>query len=179
MGFYYLKKMEMKDDIILVDKNDNEIGTGKKMEVHKSGKLHRAFSILVFNPKGELMLQKRSRGKYHCGGLWTNTCCSHPRPGEKLGQATHRRLVEEMGFDCGLQEVFSFVYKARFSNELTEHEFDHVFVGEYEDEPKLNPEEAEDWRWGKMDEVAKDIENNPEKYTFWFREILKKYQENN
>lgn len=165
----------MIDDIILVDENDIQIGTGEKMAVHKAGKLHRAFSIMIFNSQGELMLQKRAKEKYHCGGLWTNACCSHPRPGEALAEATKRRLAEEMGMTCGLEEIFSFIYKSSFSNGLTEHEFDHVFVGQFDGEPKLNLSEAEAWRWISWEDLLNDIEANRNKYTTWFLKIIEQY----
>jgi isopentenyl-diphosphate delta-isomerase len=157
------------EKIILVDENDRETGTGEKLDVHKSGKLHRAFSIFVFNSGGEMLMQKRARGKYHSGGLWTNTCCSHPREGEKLEDAAHRRLKQEMGFDCPLKEAFSFIYRVRFENGLYEHEFDHVFVGRHEGEPVPNPEEYEGWKWAPMEELKRDVRRNPGNYTYWFR----------
>ena len=157
------------EKIILVDKKDRAIGTGEKMQVHKAGKLHRAFSIFVFNSRGELLLQKRASGKYHSGGLWTNTCCSHPRAGEKLEQAVHRRLKQEMGFDCPLKEAFSFIYKVRFEDGIYEHEFDHVFVGRHEGTPAPNPEEVEGWKRVSMKELKKDIRKNPGNYTYWLR----------
>src|SRR4030042_2763439 len=123
------------EKIILVDENDREIGTEEKLKTHEQGKLHRAFSIFVFNSKGELLLQRRAKGKYHSGGLWTNTCCSHPREGEKLEEAVHRRLKQEMGLDCPLKEAFSFIYKVRFENGLFEHELDHVFIGRVDGKP--------------------------------------------
>ncbi|MEM5812433.1 MAG: isopentenyl-diphosphate Delta-isomerase [Candidatus Aenigmatarchaeota archaeon] len=162
------------EKIILVDKNDRETGTGEKMEVHRSGKLHRAFSIFIFNSRGQLLLQKRSREKYHSGGLWTNTCCSHPRAGEKLDEAVHRRLKEEMGFDVPLKEIFSFVYKVKFGNGLYENEYDHVFVGRFDGEPKPNPKEAESWKWVSLQALKNDIEKNPEKYTYWLRASINK-----
>ncbi len=160
------------EEIILVDEKDNPVGTGDKMEVHMSGKLHRAFSIFIFNSKGELMLQKRAASKYHCGGLWTNTCCSHPRAGESLDEAIHRRLKEEMGFDCAMQETFSFIYKAELDHSLVEFEFDHVFLGRYDGNPSINPEEADGWKWIGLDEVKEDILKNPEAYTPWFKIAL-------
>ncbi|RLI98564.1 MAG: isopentenyl-diphosphate delta-isomerase [Candidatus Aenigmatarchaeota archaeon] len=166
----------MKEErVILVDEDDNEKGTEEKMKAHEGGgRLHRAFSIFIFNDNGEMLLQKRASSKYHCGGLWTNTCCSHPRPGESLEEAAHRKLKQEMGFDTGLEEVVSFVYRASFENGLTEHELDHVFVGRYKGDPELNPEEAEDFRWMKPQDVKKDVEENPDKYTPWFKIILNK-----
>jgi len=165
----------MIDDIILVDENDVQVGTGEKMAVHEAGKLHRAFSIMIFNSRGELMLQKRAKEKYHCGGLWTNACCSHPRPGETLAEATKRRLAEEMGMTCELEEIFSFIYKSSFSNGLTEHEFDHVFVGQFDGEPNLNPSEAEAWRWISEKDLFEDIERNQDNYTPWFLNIIERY----
>ena len=159
----------MEEQIILVDQNDNQIGTGEKLKVHQQGKLHRCFSIFVFNSKNELLIQQREKNKYHCGSLWTNTCCSHPRPGETTADAAHRRLQEEMGFDCSLKEIFAFTYKTKFDNGLTEHEFDHVFLGRFDGQPSPNPEEAEDWEWIGLDELKKDIAKNPDKYTSWFK----------
>lgn len=160
------------DSIILVDEKDREVGKGEKMKVHQEGLLHRAFSIFVFNSRGELLLQKRARGKYHSGGLWTNTCCSHPRAGEKLEDAIHRRLKEEMGFDCPLKEAFSFIYKVKFENGLYEHEYDHVFIGRCEVKPIPNPEEYEEWKWVSLEELKKDIKRSPEKYTYWLRSAM-------
>jgi len=162
------------DEVILVDENDKEIGTQEKMEAHRQGNLHRAFSILIFNKKGETLLQKRAKHKYHCGGLWTNTCCSHPRPGESLEQATQRRLEQEFGFTAKLEEKFSFQYRAEFDNGLTENEIDHVFVGFFEGQPKTNPEEISDYKWISLTQLKKDIEKSPDKYTPWFKIILSK-----
>lgn len=155
-------------DIILVDDNDQEIGTGEKMAVHIQGLRHRAFSVFVFNSQGELLLQKRAAAKYHGGGLWTNTCCSHPRPGEDTLSAAARRLFEEMGFSCSLREVMELSYSFTMPNGLIENEYDHVFFGEFSGEPTLNPTEAEDWAWVKIDKILVDIKKNPEKYTPWF-----------
>lgn len=160
------------EKIILVDEKDREIGTGEKMKVHEEGKLHRAFSVFVFNSKGETLLQRRAEAKYHSGGLWTNTCCSHPRAGEALEKAIHRRLKEEMGFDVSLKEIFSFVYKVRFGNGLTENELDHVFVGKFDGKPVPNPEEAGGWKWISLDELKKDLEKNPGSYTYWLKVAL-------
>lgn len=158
----------MNDYVILVDTKDNKIGREEKMAAHRKGKLHRAFSIFVFNDKNELMLQKRQSKKYHSGGLWTNTCCSHPRPGEDTMEAAHRRLKEEMGFDCDLKEIFYFTYKAKLDN-LIEHEVDHVLFGHFNDDPKVNSEEAEDWKWIRLKDLAIDIKKNPQDYTAWFK----------
>jgi len=159
--------------IILVDKDDNPIGTEEKMAAHIKGKLHRCFSLLLFNSKGEMLLQKRAKEKYHSGGLWTNACCSHPRPGENIEQEVRRRVKEEMGIEeiKDLKEIFTFIYKAKLGK-LTEYELDHVFVGRYAGEPKPNPKEVEDWKWVDPQELKKDEKENPEDYTEWFRIIL-------
>jgi isopentenyl-diphosphate delta-isomerase len=166
--------MEVKlTEIILVDENDNEIGIEEKLKVHKEGKLHRAFSIFIFNSKGELLLQKRAKAKYHSGGLWTNTCCSHPRPNQNIENEAKRRLEEEMGIDCDLEEISSIVYRTGVGN-LIEHEFDHIFVGKFEGNPEPNKDEVEDWKWIGIDELKKSLYENPERYTSWFRIILQK-----
>lgn len=164
--------------VILVDENDNPVGVMEKIEAHKrGGVLHRAFSILVFNDKGQLMLQLRGRKKYHAGGLWTNTTCSHPRPGEATEVAAHRRLKEEMGFDTELKEIGSFIYRADVGNGLTEYEYDHVFVGFYNGLPKPNPEEADGWKWMDFVDVLDDVEKRPDIYTPWFRILLREVGE--
>ncbi|MCX6814094.1 MAG: isopentenyl-diphosphate Delta-isomerase [Candidatus Aenigmarchaeota archaeon] len=160
------------EEIILVDEKDREVGREEKIAVHKQGKLHRAFSIFVFNSKGEMLIQKRAKGKYHSGDLWTNTCCSHPRAGENIEEAVHRRLKEEAGFDCPLKEAFSFIYKVKFDNGLMENELDHVFIGKFDGKPKFNPEEAQEWKWISQEELKKDVQKNSEKYTYWFRVAL-------
>lgn len=159
----------MEERVILVDQQDNEIGTMEKMEAHEKGLLHRAFSVFVFNDQGEMMLQQRALHKYHSGGLWTNTCCSHPRSGESVLEASHRRLQEEMGFDCELSKKFSFVYHAKLDNELTEHEYDHVVFGQFNDSPKINPDEVADWKFMSIEEVKADIQKQPKLYTEWFK----------
>jgi len=158
-------------EVILVDERDNQIGTEEKLKAHKEAKLHRAFSVLVFNKKGELLLQKRAKTKYHSPGLWTNTCCSHPAPGKDLMQEAKKRLKEEMGFECDLKESFSFIYKANLGD-LTEYEFDHVLLGNFSGDPFPNREEAEDWKWIGLQDLEKDIKENPEIYTPWFRIIF-------
>lgn len=158
--------------VILVDKNDNQIGTEEKIKAHKEGKLHRAFSVFIFNSKGELLLQKRNKKKYHSGGLWTNTCCSHPRPKEITREAAIRRLKEEMGINCDLKEIHKFVYKKEFNNGFTEYEYDHVFVGKSDVNPEINKKEVEDFKWVSTNFLKEDIKNNPEKYTFWFKVSL-------
>ena len=164
----------MQERVILVDENDNQTGTEEKIAAHEKALLHRAFSIFVFNNKGELLLQKRAGTKYHCGGLWTNTVCSHPRDGESLNHAAHRRLGEEMGFDCEVLEIFEFVYKKKFDNGLSEHEYDHVFIGKFDGQPIPNPVEVEDIKWMSINEIKEDIEKNPENYTYWFKIAIKK-----
>ncbi len=157
----------MEDQVTLVDENDREIGVEGKMAAHRSGKLHRAISVFIFDSAGRLLLQKRAAGKYHSAGLWSNTCCSHPRHGEHRLAAAHRRLQEEMGLACELQEVFSFVYRAELSNDLIENEYDYVFFGHYEGVPQPDPEEVEDWKWADMALLKKDLQTNPQAYTFW------------
>ena len=157
------------EKVILVDEKDWPLGEMEKMEAHRKAVLHRAFSIFVFNDKNELMLQRRALSKYHSPGLWTNTCCSHPRPGEEVLEAGHRRLQEEMGFDSELKKIFDFIYKAELDQGLTEHEFDHVLFGRYNREPAINPEEVDDWKWMTMDDIAADMKTHPHNYTVWFR----------
>ena len=159
--------------VILVNDNDMPLGAMEKMEAHERGKLHRAFSIFIFNTKGEMMLQKRAEDKYHSPGLWTNTVCSHPHPGEDTEEAAHRRLVEEMGFDCDLKELFSFKYKAKVGGGLVEHEYDHVFIGKTDKKPVPNPEEVSDWKYVSLEDVLADIKNNPDNYTEWFKIAVK------
>ena len=165
----------IKKDIILVDKNDIAIGESSKTETHEKGFLHRAFSIFILNKKNELLLQQRSFEKYHSPGLWTNTCCSHPQPGEITFDAAHRRLPEEMGFDCKLQEIFSFIYKAHFANNLIEHEFDHVFVGRYDGKICPNISEVNDNKWINLDFLKNDLEKNPAAYTAWLKICFDKF----
>lgn len=161
--------------MILVDREDNELGLMPKMEAHQKGVLHRAFSVFVLNGRKELMLQRRAADKYHSPLLWTNTCCSHQRPGESNVEAGKRRLMEEMGFTVDLRDLFSFIYKAPFDNGLTEHELDHVLLGEYEGEPDINPAEVGDWKWMGLMEIREDMEINPNHYTAWFRIIFDKF----
>ena len=164
----------MEEKVILVDSDDHEIGIAEKLRTHREGALHRAFSIFVFNSKGELLLQKRAKGKYHSAGLWTNTCCGHPRPKEPIQQAVHRRLMEEMGFDCDLKEIFSFTYKVQLANDLVEHEYDYVFMGTYDGDPTPSPEEADDWKWTDLEELRTDVQMNPDRYAAWFRICIDK-----
>lgn len=161
-----------KETVILVDAKDNVLGEMEKLEAHQKGKLHRAFSIFIFNSKGELLLQKRALNKYHSGGLWTNTCCSHPRVGENITDAALRRLDEEMGFTCNLQEIFSFIYRAELNNELTEHEYDHVLFGSFEEKPTVNPAEVAEWKWMSMADILEQANVNPGQFTAWFLFML-------
>ena len=157
------------EKVILVDENDNQVGLMPKLEAHQKGLLHRAFSIFIFNSKYELLLQKRASSKYHSGGLWTNTCCSHPREGEDTLDAANRRLIEEMGIETSLRKVHDFIYKAELDNNLTEHEFDHVFYGIYNEDPIINEDEADDFKWIDMDSLNEDIKTNGNNYTIWFK----------
>ena len=157
------------EKVILVDENDNQVGVMPKLEAHQKGLLHRAFSVFIFNSKYELLLQKRASSKYHSGGLWTNTCCSHPREGEEILDAAKRRLIEEMGIDTSLRKVHDFIYKAELDNDLTEHEFDHVFYGIYNEDPIINEDEADDFKWIDMDSLNEDIKQNGDNYTIWFK----------
>jgi len=154
-------------DVILVDEAGREIGTMEKLEAHQKGLLHRAISVFVFHPDGRVMLQKRADDKYHSGGLWSNTCCSHPMPGESTRDAAKRRLKEEMGIDCELAELGTFTYRTEFESGLTEHEFDHVFTGTTSLEPTLNRDEAQDWKWQNVAELREDIRRRSELYASW------------
>ncbi len=164
----------MKKKVILIDEKDKEIGEMEKIEAHKKGLLHRAFSVFIFNSKGEILLQKRSKEKYHSGGLWTNTCCSHPSPGEETMSSAKKRLKEEMGIETEIKEVDSFIYRKEFENGLIEHEYDHIFVGFYEGKPLINREEVSDWKWVKEEDIKEDIKENPYKYTYWFVKFFKR-----
>lgn len=167
----------MTENVILVNENDEQIGLMEKLEAHQKGLLHRAFSVFVFNPKNELLIHQRALDKYHSPGLWTNTCCSHQRENESTLQAAHRRLQEEMGFDCELNEVFSFTYRAEFSNNLIEHEFDHVLVGTSNILPNPNPSEVAHYKWLSIDQIKSDIQQNPDQYTEWFKIALPKLEQ--
>ena len=165
------------EKVVLVDIKDNQIGLMSKMEAHHKGVLHRAFSVIIFNNDGEMMLQKRASTKYHTPNLWSNTCCSHQRDGESNISAGKRRLEEEMGFVTELYDFSSFIYKVSFSNGLIEHEFDHIMLGVYNGEPDLNPEEVDDSKWISVVDLCDDIEINPDNYTAWFKIIINKYSE--
>ncbi len=157
------------DLVILVDEQDRQIGTAGKMEAHYSGMLHRAFSVFIFTRDGRLLLQQRAAHKYHSGGKWTNTCCSHPRPGEKTIDAALRRLDEEMGLNCAVIPMFSFTYKAQMEQGLIEHEFDHVYFGISDALPVINPEEVSHYRYMEIDELAVGMKVNPDDYTEWLK----------
>lgn len=166
--------MKRKEQLVLVNENDQAIGVGEKIQTHVIGTLHRAFSVFVFNSAGQLLLQKRSSTKYHSRGLWSNTCCGHPRPNETIVQASRRRLNEEMGFDCALKKVFEFIYHAKLDNGMCEHEYDHVLVGSFDQSPKPNRDEVDDWKWVDPITIEVDMLAHPENYTYWFKLSLTK-----
>lgn len=163
------------EEVILVNSLDEQIGTLEKIAAHEQGLLHRAFSVLIFNDKGELLIHQRAHEKYHCAGLWTNTCCSHQRVGETNEQAATRRLQEEMGFVVPVQFIGSFVYYVEFDNGLFEHELDHVLIGKFNDQPAPNPNEVADWKYIDLQELELEMKNNPEQFTFWFHEIMHRF----
>ena len=165
----------LEEQVILVNENDEPIGLMPKLEAHQKAVLHRAFSVFILNDKNEIMLQQRASEKYHSPLLWTNTCCSHQRDGETNIQAGTRRLFEEMGFETPLQELFHFIYKAPFDNGLTEHELDHVMIGKYNQAPKINREEVENWKWMSIDAIKTDMTQNPTIYTVWFKIIFDEF----
>lgn len=157
------------EQVILVDINDKVIGEMEKLKAHQTGTLHRAFSVFLFNKSNELLLQQRALTKYHSAGLWTNTCCSHPRTGENTLDAAKRRLKEEMGIECNLEFSFSFIYRAELENGLIEHELDHVFTGTYTDAPSLEPSEVCDWKYDSIENIVSDLKLSPEQFTAWFK----------
>ncbi|HCW65447.1 MULTISPECIES: isopentenyl-diphosphate Delta-isomerase [Leeuwenhoekiella] len=166
----------MKEElVILVDENDRQVGLMPKMEAHEKALLHRAFSVFVFNDQKELMIQRRAAHKYHSPGLWTNTCCSHQREGESNIEAGKRRLMEEMGFTTELEENISFIYKAPFDNGLTEHEYDHILLGDFNGTPNINPDEVSEWKWMSLEAIEADMKENPQRYTEWFKIIFDKF----
>ena len=169
----------MEDIINTVDGNGKRTGSIGKLAAHEQGILHEAFSTFIFNSKGELLLQKRAIGKYHSGGLWTNTCCGHPRVGEGLLEGAERRLYEEMGISCKLEALFPFIYKVALDRGLTEHEYDYVCFGHFDGEPCLNPEEADAYEWKSLPGLLSAIETEPDRYTYWLRNILKAPEFNN
>ena len=164
-----------KQQVIMVDKFDHELGTMDKIEAHKQGTLHRAISVFIFNPEGEWLLQKRSNNKYHSGGLWSNTCCTHPYPGESIEQAAHRRLQEEMGMvNIKLQKLYSFVYQASLDHELTEYELDHVFIGISDLMPQINCDEVAEYSYYTNEILLKLLKQNPNTFTAWFGMCVKR-----
>jgi isopentenyl-diphosphate delta-isomerase len=162
----------MEERVVLVDANDAEVGTLEKQRAHLEGRLHRAFSVFVMNSRGEMLLQRRAAGKYHSGGLWTNTCCSHPRPGEAVDDAARRRLREEMGIDVELVPLFEFTYRAEVGPGLVEHEYDHVFAGHYDGEPAPSVDEVDGWGWVPVADLARRVRDDPEAFTPWFRVVF-------
>lgn len=164
--------MGVSEQVILVDEQDRELGASDKLRAHVEGALHRAFSVFVFDRAGRLLLQRRAREKYHSGGLWSNTCCGHPRPGEQTGAAARRRLREEMNFDCELREAFGFIYRAELDNDLVEHEYDHVLVGEFAGYPTPDPSEVEEWKWMGMDELRRELREEPSRYSYWLKTVV-------
>lgn len=162
------------EKVVLVNELDEELGTMEKMQAHSLGLLHRAFSVFVFNEKNELLIQQRAKSKYHSGGLWSNTCCSHPRQGERVARAAERRLIEEMGFTTSLSKQFDFIYRKKLDKGLYEHEFDHVFVGKYEGYIKVNPAEVEAFKYVDVQQLIIDIQKSPDNYTEWFKISLPK-----
>lgn len=167
----------MEEQVILVDREDLPLGMIGKMDAHKLGLLHRAFSIFIFNSRGELLLQQRALDKYHSGGQWTNTCCSHPRPFEDTEAAAHRRLQEEMGMQCNLEYAFNFIYNAELDNDLSEYEYDHVYFGTSDVLPVLNIAEVAAYRYIKLADLKKEIEINPDLYTAWLKVCFEKVNE--
>jgi isopentenyl-diphosphate delta-isomerase len=157
------------EQVILVDSDDREVGVMEKMEAHKQAVLHRAFSVFLFNSQGKMLLQQRALTKYHSAGLWTNTCCSHPRPGESVENAASRRLFEEMGIAASISKAFDFIYKAELPDELTEYEFDHVFVGIYDADVHPNHLEVANFVYQTIEEVTANLQSYPDKYTVWFK----------
>lgn len=163
------------EEVILVNELDQPIGLMPKLEAHEKGVLHRAFSVFVLNDQNEILLQQRAHHKYHSPLLWTNTCCSHQRSGETNVEAGSRRLNEEMGFKTEVKELFHFIYKAPFDNGLTEHELDHVMIGYFNDNPTINSEEVEDWKWMKIEDIKTDMVVNSSIYTVWFKIIFDEF----
>ena len=162
----------MVNQLILVNDNNEAVGVGEKLQIHQDGLLHRAFSVFILNSKKELLLQRRALQKYHSAGLWSNTCCGHPRPGEQIVSAARRRLKTEMGLDCQLREIGSFIYRAEVGNGLVEHEFDHILTGQSQMDPILNPAEAIGWRWIRFNTLEADIYEHPQVYTRWLKIII-------
>ncbi|WP_107039452.1 isopentenyl-diphosphate Delta-isomerase [Brumimicrobium mesophilum] len=162
-------------NVVLVDETDQVLGTMEKMQAHQEGRLHRAFSVIIFNDKNEMLIHQRAKNKYHCGGMWTNACCSHPRFNEDSKDAAVRRMQEEMGFTTDLDYVGQFIYRTEFDNGLIENELDHLFIGKFNGTPIPNPEEVEDFKYIGINELKLDIEKAPHNYTVWFKKIVENY----
>jgi isopentenyl-diphosphate delta-isomerase len=172
-----MREIESKaEQVILVDEQDRELGFAEKFAAHRAGALHRAFSVFVFDARGRLLLQQRAAAKYHSGGLWSNTACGHPRPGEATATAARRRLREEMNFECELREAFNFIYRAGVGGALVEHEFDHVFVGEYADDPAPDVAEVESWKWIALDDLRRDLAREPQLYSAWLKLVVESHE---
>lgn len=167
----------VEDLIVLVNENDEHIGSIGKLEAHQKGLLHRAFSIIVWNDQDEILIHQRAIGKYHSEGLWTNTCCSHPKVGETILEAAHRRLKEEMGFDCELNQRFHFIYQTKLENQLIENELDHVLIGKFNGNPMPNKEEVKDYQWVTLKKLKNEIAEKPALFTFWFKEIIHNFED--
>jgi isopentenyl-diphosphate Delta-isomerase len=161
------------EEVVLVDEQDNEAGTMEKMEAHQKGLLHRAISVIVFNSQGKILLQQRAMHKYHSPGLWSNTCCSHPRPGETVINAAMRRLTEEMGISCNLEVKNRFIYKVELSENITEHELDYILTGYTDEKPVINKDEVLNYRYMSLADLSIDMQAHPGKYTFWFNEMIR------
>jgi isopentenyl-diphosphate delta-isomerase len=167
----------MEEQVILVDEQDRQLGVMGKIQAHRNPVLHRAISVFIVNTKGEWLLQQRALGKYHSNGLWTNTCCSHPRPGEGSLEAANRRLYEEMGMVARLKEAFHFIYREELDNDLTEFELDHVFIGVTDETPQINKDEVRNYKYVSFSELKSDIQKNPQNYTVWFLKIVDRVNE--
>ena len=169
-----MEEQFLDEQVVLVDEKDAEIGLMPKQEAHEKGLLHRAFSVFIFNTRGEILLQQRASSKYHSPGLWSNSCCSHPREGEQVSAAAVRRLKEEMGMSCDLRHAFHFIYRAELDNSLIEHELDHVFFGITDTLPQINEQEVHAWKYMAPELLSRDIQNNPENYTAWLKIVFER-----
>lgn len=169
--------MRATENVILVDHRDTPLGIREKQDAHVEGVLHRAFSVFVLDSEGRMLLQQRALSKYHSGGLWSNTCCSHPRPGESTAAAAQRRLFEEMGFHCPLETAFSFVYRADVGGGLIEHEYDHVFIGRFDGDPAPDPAEVADWRWVEREDLLGEVQERQDRFTYWFHVAFRELRE--
>jgi len=163
---------DSKEFVVLVDENDNEVGLAPKLNAHRTGELHRAFSVMLVDGRNRLLLQRRAFAKYHSGGQWANTCCGHPRDGESVIDAAERRLTEEMGVTCGLAPAGSFIYRADVGNGLVEHELDHLLIGRFDGDPRPALSEVVEWRWSTLEDIRRDLAAHPEIYTAWFPDAL-------